>query len=467
MGAESPKEECGLFGVWAPGEEVARLIYFGLFAQQHRGQESAGMAVSDGQNLLVYKELGLVSQVFNEATLATLQGDLGIGHNRYSTTGSTTWENAQPAFKTDGNRSLALGHNGNLVNTAEIADRAGGVAGRATTDSDLVATLLARRLDGGLDDAAMEILPALRGAFCLVLMDERSVYAARDPHGVRPLSIGKLPNGFCVASETCALDIVGATVIRDVEPGELVRIDDRGLHSERFAPADVRSLCIFEYVYLARADSRIRGRSVYGVRRELGRRLAAEHPANADLVIPVPDTGHAAAQGYAEVAGIPYGEGLMKNRYVGRTFIEPSQTLRERGVKMKLNPMPDEIRGRRLAVIDDSIVRGTTTRQLVQALREAGAAEVHMRITCPPIMWPCFYGIDMSTRQELVAADLSVEQIRSYIGADSLGYLSLGGMIAATGDTSDSFCAACFDGRYPVAIPEGAGKFLLEQPTKS
>jgi len=467
VGAESPKEECGLFGVWAPGEEVARLIYFGLFAQQHRGQESAGIAVSDGQNLLVYKELGLVSQVFNEATLATLQGDLGIGHNRYSTTGSTTWENAQPAFKTDGNRSLALGHNGNLVNTAEIADRAGGVVGRATTDSDLVATLLARQLDGGLHDAAMNILPTLRGAFCLVLMDERSVFAARDPNGVRPMSIGKLPNGFCVASETCALDIVGATVIRDVEPGELVRIDDRGLHTERFAPAQRRSLCIFEYVYLARADSRIRDRSVYGVRRELGRRLAAEHPADADLVIPVPDTGHAAAQGYAEVAGTPYGEGLMKNRYVGRTFIEPSQTLRERGVKMKLNPMPDEIRGRRLAVIDDSIVRGTTTRQLVQALREAGAAEVHMRITCPPIMWPCFYGIDMSTRHELVAADLSVEQVRGYIGADSLGYLSLDGMVAATGGPPDAFCSACFDGRYPIAIPDGAGKFLLEQPTKS
>ncbi len=467
MGGESPKEACGLFGVWAPGEEVARLIYFGLFAQQHRGQESAGMAVSDGQNLLVYKELGLVSQVFNEATLATLQGDLGIGHTRYSTTGSTTWENAQPAFKTDGNRSLALGHNGNLVNTADVAERTGGTTRRATTDSDLVATLLARRLDGGLHEAAMRILPTLRGAFCFVLMDERSVYAARDPHGVRPLSIGRLPNGFCVASETCALDIVGATLVREVEPGELVRIDDRGLHSERFAPAERPALCIFEYVYLARPDSRLRDRAVYEVRRHLGRRLAEEHPADADLVIPVPDTGLAAAQGFAEISGISYGEGLMKNRYVGRTFIEPSQALRERGVKLKLNPMPDAIRGRRLVVIDDSIVRGTTTRQIVQALREAGAAEVHTRITCPPIMWPCFYGIDMSTRHELVAADLSVEQIRAYVGADSLGYLSLGGMVAATGGRTETFCRACFDGEYPIEIPEGAGKFLLEQPTKS
>ena len=467
MGAEGPKEECGLFGVWAPGEEVARLIYFGLFAQQHRGQESAGMAVSDGRNLLVYKELGLVSQVFNEATLATLQGDLGIGHTRYSTTGSTTWDNAQPAFKTDGQRSLALGHNGNLVNTAYLAERVGRAPGKATTDSDLVATLLSRTLDRGLWDGLLEILPSLEGAFSLALMDERSVFAARDPHGVRPLSIGRLPNGFCVASETCALDIVGATFVRDVEPGELVRIDDRGVHGERFAPAARRSLCVFEYVYLARADSRLRGRTVYEVRRELGRRLAVEQPADADLVIPVPDTGHSAAQGFAEVSGIPYGEGLMKNRYVGRTFIEPSQSLRERGVKLKLNPIPDAIRGKRLVVIDDSIVRGTTTRQLVLALREAGAAEVHTRITCPPIMWPCFYGIDMSTRQELVAADLSVEQIREYVGADSLGYLSRDGMVAATGSPSDSLCTACFSGEYPIAVPEGSGKFLLEQPTKS
>ncbi len=442
-------------------------MYFGLFAQQHRGQESAGMAVSDGQNLLVYKELGLVSQVFNEATLATLQGDVGIGHTRYSTTGSTTWDNAQPAFKTDGDRSLALGHNGNLVNTAELADRVGRAPGRATTDSDLVATLLSRTLDRGLREGLLEVLPTLEGAFSLVVMDERSVFAARDPHGVRPLSIGRLRNGFCVASETCALDILGATFVRDVEPGELVRIDDRGLHRDRFAPSARRSLCVFEFVYLARADSRLRGRTVYEVRRELGRRLAMEQPADADLVIPVPDTGHSAAQGYAEVSQIPYGEGLMKNRYVGRTFIEPSQMLRERGVKLKLNPIPDAIRGKRLAVIDDSIVRGTTTRQLVQALREAGAAEVHTRITCPPIMWPCFYGIDMSTRQELVAADLSVEQIREYVGADSLGYLSHEGMVDATGSSAGTLCTACYSGEYPIPVPEGSGKFLLEQPTKS
>jgi amidophosphoribosyltransferase len=466
VGAEGPKDECGVFGVWAPGDDVARLIYFGLFAQQHRGQESAGMAVSDGEHLLVFKELGLVSQVFDEATLSTLRGDLGIGHNRYSTTGSTTWENAQPAFKTDGQRSLALGHNGNLVNTLELADRAGR-PGAASTDSDLVATILARHPAEDLETALLDVLPALEGAFCFVVADERTLFAARDPHGLRPLSIGRLPNGFCVASETCALDIVGATFVRDVEPGELVRVDDRGVVSIRFAEAARSSLCIFEYVYLARPDSRIRGRTVHEVRRELGRCLAREAPADADLVVPVPDTAHSAAQGYSEMSQIPYGEGLMKNRYVGRTFIQPSQALRERGVKLKLNPMSDAVRGKRLVVIDDSIVRGTTTRQIVQALREAGATEVHLRITCPPIRWPCFYGIDMSTRQELIAADLGVEQIRDYVGADSLGYLSLEGMVGATEQPADDFCRACFDGEYPIPIPEHAGKFLLEHPAKS
>ncbi len=467
MGAESPKEECGLFGVWAPGDEVARLTYFGLFAQQHRGQESAGIAVSDGTNILVYKDLGLVSQVFNEATLTTLHGDLAVGHTRYSTTGSTTWDNAQPVFKTDGVHSIALGHNGNLVNTSELAEQVRG-AGLATTDSDIVTTMIADRTPeaGSIEAAAMDVLPELRGAFCFVFMDERSVFAARDPHGVRPLSIGRLPNGFVVASETCALDIVGATLVRDVEPGELVRIDDRGLHTQRFAESPKRSLCVFEVVYLARPDSRLRERSVHEARREMGRILASEHPADADLVIAVPTTGHSAAQGFSEVSGIPYGDGLYKNTYVGRTFIQPSQSLRDRGVKLKLNPLPDSIRGKRLVVVDDSIVRGTTTKQIVQALREAGAAEVHIRITCPPIQWPCFYGIDMPTRQELIAADLTVDQIRSYVSADSLGYLSLDAMVAAAGDGKETFCRACFDGEYPIEIPEGAGKYVLEDQLK-
>ncbi|MGZ4133283.1 MAG: amidophosphoribosyltransferase [Actinomycetota bacterium] len=463
VGAESPKEECGLFGVWAPGDDVARLTYFGLFAQQHRGQEAAGIAVGDGHNILVYKDLGLVSQVFNEATLTTLHGDLAIGHTRYSTTGSTTWENAQPVFKSDGVRSIALGHNGNLVNTAELA-AAAGVRSAATTDTDLVTTMITDELAaaGGLEDAAMRVLPALQGAFCFVFMDERSVYAARDPHGVRPLSIGRLPNGFVVASETCALDIVGANFVRDVEPGELIRIDERGLHSVRFAESPKRSLCVFEFVYLVRPDSRIREHTVHEVRREMGRLLAKEHPADADLVIAVPTTGHSAAQGFSELSGIPYGDGLYKNTYVGRTFIQPSQALRDRGVKLKLNPLPESVRGKRLVVIDDSIVRGTTQKQVVAALREAGATEVHVRITCPPVQWPCFYGIDFPTRQELIAADLSVEQITAYIGADSLGYLSLDGMVEAAGGGKTSFCRACFDGEYPIAIPEGAGKFVLE-----
>jgi amidophosphoribosyltransferase len=450
--------------VWAPGEDVARLTYFGLFAQQHRGQESAGIAVSDGQNILVYKDLGLVAQVFNEATLTTLHGDLAIGHTRYSTTGSTTWENAQPVFKDDGVRALALGHNGNLVNTADLAARLGRSAS-ASTDSDLVATMLASEMaHRDLEQAAMRVLPQLDGAFCFVLADERSVFAARDPHGLRPLSLGKLPAGYVVASETCALDIVGASLIREVEPGELVRIDDRGVHGVRFAESPRKALCIFEFVYLSRADSRMKGVSVHEARREMGRILAAEHPADADMVIAVPNTGHSAAQGFSEISGIPYGDGLHKNQYVGRTFIEPSQSLRERGVKLKLNPLPDSIRGKRLVVVDDSIVRGTTTRQIVTMLREAGASEVHIRITCPPIRWPCFYGIDMSTRQELVAADLAVEEIRTYVGADSLGYLSQAGMVRATGAPEGDFCRACFDGEYPIEVPEHAGKFVLEEP---
>jgi amidophosphoribosyltransferase len=294
-------------------------------------------------------------------------------------------------------------------------------------------------------------------------MDERSVYAARDPHGVRPLSIGRLPNGFCIASETCGLDIVGAVPLRDVEPGELVRIDDRGLHSARFAESPRKALCIFEYVYLARADSRIRDVTVHESRREMGRILAREAPATADMVIAVPSTGHSAAQGYAEVSGIPYGDGLYKNQYVGRTFIQPSQALRDRGVKLKLNPIPDAVRGKRLVVVDDSIVRGTTTRQIVQALREAGATEVHTRITCPPLKWPCFYGIDLPTRQELVGSDLSVEEVRNFVGADSLGYLSMEGLVQATGSPKETFCRACFDGEYPIPVPEQAGKFVLEE----
>ncbi len=463
---EDPREACGLFGVWAPGEDISRLIYFGLFALQHRGQESAGMAVSDGHNILVYRELGLVAQVFNEGTLSTLQGDLGIGHTRYSTTGSTTWDNAQPSFKTDGVRGLALGHNGNLVNTRELAADAGrDPMGHSTTDSDLVATLMAEQIIDGVEEAAMRVLPRLQGAFSFLFMDEQTVYAARDPHGLRPLAIGKLPGGFCFASETSALDIVGATYVREVEPGELVMVDEHGLRSRRFAESPRKALCLFEFVYLARADSRLYGRTVHVARAEMGRRLARSAPVEADMVIPVPDTAQSAAQGYAEAAGIPYGEGLMKNRYVGRTFIQPTPSLRQRGVKLKLNPIPDSMRGKRVVVVDDSIVRGTTTRQIIQTLREAGAVAVHLRITSPPIRWPCFYGIDMPTRKELVASDLSVDEVREFVGADSLAYLGLDDLVAATGSDAGQFCRACFDGEYPIPIPDQTPtKLLLEQP---
>jgi amidophosphoribosyltransferase len=459
---EGPREACGLVGAWTPGEDVARLLFFGLYALQHRGQESAGMAVSDGHNILVYRELGLVSQVFDERTLATLQGDLGIGHTRYSTTGSTTWDNAQPSFKTDGSHGLALGHNGNLVNTPELADRVGR-RGPATTDSDLVATLLSRE-GPDVETAALRVLPQLQGAFSFVFMDERTVFGARDPHGLRPLAIGRLGQGWVLASETAGLDIIGAEYVREVEPGELVSIDDRGLRSIRYADTPRHALCLFEFVYLARADSRLYGRSVHEARREMGRRLAREAPAPSDLVIPVPDTGHSAAAGFAEESGIPYGEGLIKNRYVHRTFIEPTPALRQRGVRLKLNPLTDAVAGKRLAVVDDSIVRGNTTRQIVQMLREAGAREVHMRITSPPIRWPCFYGIDMSTREELVASTQTVEEIGEFIGADSLSYLRLSELVEATGAPADAFCRACFDGEYPVEVPDRApSKGLLER----
>jgi amidophosphoribosyltransferase len=464
-----PHEECGVFGVWAPGEEVAKLAYFGLFALQHRGQEAAGIAVSDGSQVLVFKDLGLVSQVFDEQVLSSLSGHIALGHCRYSTTGSTTWENAQPTFCTTATGSgLALGHNGNLVNTAELLQRARkvGVPTRngATTDSDLITGLLATlAADTGIENAAQRLLPQLRGAFSLVFCDEGTLYAARDPHGVRPLVLGRLDRGWVVASETAALDIVGASFVREVEPGELLAIDASGLRSSRFAGPDPKG-CVFEYVYLARPDTTIAGRGVHATRVEIGRRLAAEHPADADLVIPVPESGTPAAIGYAQGSGIPYGKGLVKNAYVGRTFIQPSQTIRQLGIRLKLNPLRDVIRGKRLVVVDDSIVRGNTQRALVRMLRESGAIEVHVRIASPPVRWPCFYGIDFASRVELIANGADVDGVRRSIGADSLGYVSLDNLIAASEQPASRLCTACFDGRYPIPLPssESLGKHLLE-----
>jgi amidophosphoribosyltransferase len=465
-----PREECGVFGVWAPGEDVAKLTYFGLYALQHRGQEAAGMAVGDNAQVLVFKDLGLVSQVFDELTLSSLRGHVAVGHTRYSTTGSTTWENAQPTFRsTAAGTGIALGHNGNLVNTAELltaAREAGAMDFRngATTDSDLVCGLLAHAAtDTGIEAAALTLLPRLRGAFSLVFCDERTLYAARDPHGVRPLVLGRLERGWVVASETAALDIVGASFVREVEPGELLAIDSDGLRSSRFATPEPKG-CVFEYVYLARPDTTIAGRSVHAARLEIGRRLAKEHPAEADLVIPVPESGTPAAIGYAQGAGIPYGSGLVKNPYVGRTFIQPSQTIRQLGIRLKLNPLREVIRGKRLVVVDDSIVRGNTQRALVRMLREAGAIEVHVRIASPPVRWPCFYGIDFASRAELLANGLDMEGIRRSVGADSLGYVSLEGLVAATEQPRSRLCAACFDGEYPIPLPaaEKIGKHLLE-----
>ncbi|HTI23239.1 MAG TPA: amidophosphoribosyltransferase [Kutzneria sp.] len=464
-----PREECGVFGVWAPGEDVAKLTYYGLYALQHRGQEAAGISVADGKQIVVFKDLGLVSQVFDEQTLSSLHGYLAVGHCRYSTTGSTTWENAQPVFRTTATGSgMALGHNGNLVNTAELLVRAKELGvdmrGGATTDSDLMSGLLAATAaDKGLEQAAMELLPTLRGAFCLVWSDEDTLYAARDPQGVRPLVLGRLERGWVVASETAALDIVGASFVREVEPGELLAIDADGLRSARFATPEPKG-CIFEYVYLARPDTTISGRSVHATRVDIGRRLAAEFPVEADLVIPVPESGTPAAIGYAQASGIPYGSGLVKNAYVGRTFIQPSQTIRQLGIRLKLNPLRDVIRGKRLVVVDDSIVRGNTQRALVRMLREAGAIEVHVRIASPPVRWPCFYGIDFASRAELVANGLDFEGIRRSIGADSLGYVSLEALVAASEQPKTRLCCACFDGDYPIPLPEEAmiGKHLLE-----
>jgi amidophosphoribosyltransferase len=469
-----PREECGVFGVWAPGEDVANLTYYGLYALQHRGQEAAGIAVSDGRRMVVFKDLGLVSQVFDEQVLSSLKGHLAVGHCRYSTTGSTTWENAQPTFRTTATGSgIALGHNGNLVNSAELRDevaaaraeeRADRGAIPASTDSDLVTELLAvTAADTGVEEAALRLLPRVRGAFSLVFADEQTLYAARDPHGVRPLVLGRLERGWVVASETAALDIVGASMVREVEPGELLAIDAGGLRSSRFAAPEPKG-CVFEYVYLARPDTTISGRSVHAARVEIGRRLAEEHPVAADLVIPVPESGTPAAIGYAQGSGIPYGQGLVKNQYVGRTFIQPSQTIRQLGIRLKLNPLRDVIRGKRLVVVDDSIVRGNTQRALVRMLREAGAVEVHVRIASPPVQWPCFYGIDFATRAELVASGLDTEGVRRSIGADTLGYVSVEGMVAASEQPRSRLCMACFTGEYPIPLPEEArlGKHLLE-----
>lgn len=475
-GEKGPQDQCGVFGVWAPGEEVAKLSFFGLYALQHRGQESAGIATADGEKILVFKDMGLVSQVFNEAALESLQGHIAVGHTRYSTTGSSHWRNAQPTLGRTAYGTVALGHNGNLTNTSELMEllekrypnHEGDLRSGNTTDTAVLTALLAGNADSSLEATALELLPKVKGAYCLVFMDESTLYAARDPQGVRPLVLGRLERGWVVASESAALDIVGASFVREIEPGELIAIDENGLRSTKFAPTK-RAGCVFEYVYLARPDTAINGQVVYEARVEMGRTLAKEYPVDADLVMPTPESGTPAAIGFSEESGIPFGHGLVKNAYVGRTFIQPSQTIRQLGIRLKLNPLREAIAGKRLIVVDDSIVRGNTQRALVKMLKEAGAAEVHVRISSPPITWPCFYGVDFASRAELIASGLGVEEVRQSIGADSLGYLSREGMVAATKQSEDTLCTACFSGQYPIGLPtaDRLGKNLLERGVAS
>ena len=470
---DEPKEECGVFGVYSPEEDVARLTYFGLFALQHRGQESAGIATSDGTILRMHKDMGLVSQIFNEHRLAELKGHIAIGHTRYSTTGSSVLRNAQPLHCVWGGGTLAVGHNGNLVNAAELRTELEslGITFETTNDSEVIARLIAFQDTESLEEAVARTMARLVGAYSLVILTENALIGVRCPFGVRPLCIGQLEHSrYVLASETCALNTVGAQFIREVAPGEIVTIDASGMRSRQGLPMERYATCMFEMIYFARPDSELFGRELHQVRRAMGRELAREHPilGQADIVIPIPDTGTPAAIGFAEESGIRYGEGVIKNRYIQRTFIQPDQRMRELGVKMKLMPIREALAGKRVVMVDDSIVRGTTTGQIVKMLFEAGASEVHVRITAPPITHPCFYGIDMADQDQLVAAHQSVEQIRELIGATSLGYLSIDGLSRAVGLSRDHFCLACFDGKYPIPVPDHVkmSKFALELPVR-
>ncbi len=479
---------CGVFGAVLPGGEptdAASIAALGLFALQHRGQESAGLAVSDGEQLMLYKDLGMISSVLDERRLPSLRGRLAIAHCRYSTTGSTIWENAQPTYRLGPGRAIAIGHNGNLVNTRDLLGQLRGGRTRlpASTDTELLTALIADEPAADTVEAMRRVLPRVRGAYSLVVLDERRVIGVRDPFGFRPLVLGRLPGpagvdaddglwsgddaavGWCLSSETAALDIVGADYVRDVLPGEMVILEPgQAPRSVRFAEA-TPALCVFELIYFARPDSYMEGRNLYEARRRMGMQLAAEHPIDADLVMPVPDTGAPAAAGFAEASGLPYREGMYRNRYAGRTFIQPSAGLRHRGVTIKLNPLREVVSGKRLIVVDDSIVRGTTTKRIVELLRKAGATAVHVRISAPPIYHPCFYGIDTQIETELIASTHTEPEIREFIGADSLGYLSIRGVLAALELPYERFCFACFDGHYPEPVPYDASsrKFMLEE----
>jgi amidophosphoribosyltransferase len=462
---DGPRDECGVFGVYAPESDVARLAYFALYSLQHRGQESAGIATSEDGHMMTLRDLGLVSQVFDEPKLQALTGSMAIGHVRYSTTGSSAWDNAQPIYRSD-RREVALAHNGNLVNAVELhsAMRERGIKFRSTSDSEIIAALLSTHEAETIEDAVADVMPTLEGAFSTVVMTNERVIAFRDPAGLRPLALGRIGDRYCVASESCAFDIIGAEYLREVQPGEMVSFTDRGLEVRQVVEGARRAFCVFEHIYFARPDSKLEGRLAQLSRRKMGEILWRESPVEADLVIAVPDSGNPAANGYAHASGIPKDDGLIKNRYVARTFIQPGQELRKHGLRMKFNPMPEIVGGKRLVVVDDSIVRGNTTRQIVKMLRDAGASEVHLRISAPPIRHPCHYGIDMSTTQEMIAHGRTVEEVASELGCDSLAYLSLEGLYEAIEADRATHCDACFTGDYPLERTEPAnGKFALEE----
>jgi len=462
-GDDKPKEECGVFGIYAPELEVARLTYYALYALQHRGQESAGIAVSDGRKIDGHKGMGLVSEVFSVPQIEKLKGKMAIGHVRYSTTGSSLLANAQPLVVHYQQGMMALAHNGNLTNALELREELGkdGVVFQTTIDSEVIVKLIARYRRGNLEDAIIKTMLDLQGAYALVIIAENKLIGVRDPYGLRPLCIGKVAGRYCLASESCALDTIGAELVRDVEPGEIITIDEEGLHARQGLPAQKCVGCAFEYIYFARPDSTIDQINVTESRRRMGIELAKEYPVDADIVIPVPDSGMAAALGYSQESGIPFEQGLLKNRYVGRTFIQPTQEMREIAVRLKLNANSRVLQGKKVVMIDDSIVRGTTSSRLVEMVRKAGAKEVHLLISSPPVLYPCYYGIDTAEREKLIAAQLDNEGIRKFIGADSLHYLSSEGLIRAL--DGSSVCLACFDGDYPASVPsERGGKLNLE-----
>jgi amidophosphoribosyltransferase len=462
---DGPRDECGVFGVYAPESDVARLAYFALYALQHRGQESAGIAASDDGHIMTVRDLGLVSQVFDEDKLRALQGQMAVAHVRYSTTGSSAWENAQPVWRSD-RRQIALAHNGNLINAvalhSELSDR--GVQLRGTSDSEIIAALLSTHEADRIEDAVADVVPRLEGAFSTVVMTKDSVVAFRDGAGLRPLALGRVGDRYCVASESCAFDIIAGELLREVQPGEMISLGERGMETRQLVVSERTAFCVFEHIYFARPDSILEGNRLQVSRRKMGEILWREAPVAADVVIAVPDSGNAAAAGYSKASGIPRDDGLIKNRYVARTFIQPGQELRKHGLRMKFNPLREVVAGKRLVVVDDSIVRGNTTRQIVTMLRDAGALEVHMRISAPPIRHPCHYGIDMSTTQEMVAHDRTVAEVARELDCDSLAYLSLGGVYEAIRSTPETHCDACFSGDYPLERTDSAnGKFALEE----